>query len=191
MSEIIARAMNSTLGTSNFKAFDELIRLRNAVASDDFITNVPETQWAVVNWIGEEFDYEGNPTNTVDVSAVVDTKSFRIPIKGTVKMSFPVRTTISAIPGHGNPSIKSTIYLYKNDTLIATVSGASATYLGEATDETKTVVFNGVVISPGDVFVIKLSLVSSSGWCKGNAQVTEPVTISGTLMEYVPVDIIS
>ena len=86
MSEIIAKAMNSTLGTSNFKAFDELM-LDNKiiVASDEIIGLFP----------GGEYYVNSNIVTGATEETASTIATITMPLNGSIKLRYKLWSEIT------------------------------------------------------------------------------------------------
>jgi hypothetical protein len=86
MSEIIAKAMNSTLGTSGFKSFDEIFLSERCLApSNDVITLFPVELQAIAS---------GIPVTTSD-SAAKSVARFVLPMGGAIKIKYRLGSSTS------------------------------------------------------------------------------------------------
>ena len=82
MSELISKAMNSTLGTTKFKAFDELmLDSKSLTPGDDVIIKFSET--------GTDYWYINEKTIPKTETEIV---RFTMPLSGTILMRFNLRT---------------------------------------------------------------------------------------------------
>lgn len=185
MSEIIAKAMNSTLGTSNFKSFDELMRLKSVSSGDEFITNVPGTKGAIVR-VG--YAHKGESTVNVPITQVI--AKFNVPLHGTVNIQLPVNVAMTFVTGYGNQKVTGEVRLYRNGSLYSTATGLYVMSQG-ATTYSYVASFNHVEISPNDVFKLEMAISVDGQYGAGWMQSTDRANVYGTLLDYMPVNIIS
>lgn len=105
MSAIIAKAMNSTLGTDNFKSFDEILLSHKILAGDS------ETIFYPLNIV-----LENMPPNTNETTVL----SFKLPIYGSINLVYSLGLMTQADISSSKYSAYMTIY--KNEIQIGKIS---------------------------------------------------------------------
>ncbi len=189
MSEIIAKAMNSTLGTNKFKAFDELMAYRGAVASDELITTIDQARGEKVSILG---NYNG--TGNKDITSVSrDIISFRVKVKGTVKITLGVEVCDNS--KIADRCATGVVSLFKNNEQIATGSYRSdgGTLSSGESPVKHDVVWYDVPIDTEDIFTIRLAVSTdfpSTADLTGYVAITSAIMIKGTLHDYIKVELI-
>lgn len=183
MSEIISKTMNSTLGTEKFRAFDELMRFKSVTAGDDAITAIAKTSNVVCSY-STNYNNTGSSSN---MSSKKNLVSFRTTLQGTVKIGFNVRMYMtSSAP---SSSLTGSAILYRNGVQNAIVNGLNLSGSG-ASSYDYNVIFNSVPIAVDDLITIEIVVTNSKAGDNavgGNMTTTSPVTLSGTLSDYVPI----
>ena len=112
MSEIISKAMNSTLGTSNFKAFDELLLdSKSIVPGDDAVIKFSDTSdyWYIRYTI---------PKTETEIA------HFTMPLSGTVNFRYSLQS--------GKDGSNAYLYVYVNGTNYTTISNDDTQWDDEA-----------------------------------------------------------
>ena len=187
MSEVIAKAMNSTLGTEHFVGFDRLMFRKGVKASDTELwsDNLGETIVEVKDTIGE-----GESVYEVAYSAVIGNLS------GRVNISIPdilVHRNSYSGSGLALESIAGRVHLYVNDILYASTDTAYASNDAnrEACDSRLQVSFANVKVQAGDV--IKIMLEARRGVnarvCTGYVSTdNKTISIKGTLADYIDIE---
>ena len=104
MSEIIAKAMNSTLGTNKFKGFDEiLLDNKSLVPGDDVVIKFSETRGDI--WYINEKTIPKAETEIV---------IFTMPMSGTIEIRFKLRTNDDDYPAIMNVYVNGTKYVSRS-----------------------------------------------------------------------------
>lgn len=138
MDAVLAKLLNSTVGTSDYKSLDKLFEdllddNKSLIASDEVYYTFPS-----------EFNTMSNITTNVEKNVV----SFALPYSGSVNLFYRL--------GIGQSSSSDGVYLkvYKNDELVATVYHDVKNAFSNASDSTYLLQGN-----KGDVF--RLAVVTS------------------------------
>ena len=136
MSEIISKAMNSTLGTNKFKAFDELLLdSKSLIPGDDVV--VPFSNDSSYWYIG----------NTIIRKTETEIVKFTMPLSGAIKLRYDMRTE--------NKDYYSEMYIYVNETKQTTKKFWDTSWSGTFLELT-------ISANRGDVITIKA--LSSKSW---------------------------
>lgn len=111
MSEIISKAMNSTLGTTKFKAFDELmLDSKSIIPGDDIV--IP---------FSESSDYWGIYNSSHKITTTeTELASFTMPLSGSIKIRYMLRNGDNKTDSQYNAIlrvyVKGTKYAERNTT---------------------------------------------------------------------------
>lgn len=188
MSEIIAKAMNSTLGTSNFKAFDKLLTVKSVKNSNDEIYTLPEsvdTDEVIRYSQGEAYDENNN-------YSLKNVFSFKMNLQGGVTIDVPVTCTAAT---HFALTTKYQVSIRKNYDKLLMYSNWTVNSGGT---ENKTITFNNVPITPEDILTIRLSVtleestpsLTPQGEYSSSISIADVIKIKGTLREHIAYEVL-
>ena len=191
MSEIIAKAMNSTMGTSKFRSFDRLLNTKSVVSGDTVFCEIgqaKETDEVVM------YGYY-NKTGDTNVTYVIgDVFKFKLNLSGTVSITVPMTYRVSMEVGSSYTPDKYQVSLRKNGSLLA-YEHWSGQFTGI---ENRTVKFEDVAVNPNDEFVIRLSVTINSIAMSGSSykdyssslKISDAVTLGGEISDYIQYDVL-
>lgn len=187
MSEIIAKAMNSTLGTAKFVAFDKIMHYKSVDASDTTLITISEKDCETCTVVGNYNGTGKEATKAQNTNAV----KFEIPtLSGTVKLATKLVTHSDATAAY---KVYGECTLLRNDVEVLKITNIKATGgTGSGNDVATDIAINELVVLPGDVFTLKLSLYTEAPAQNygGTMKVSEPIRIKGTTRDYIGVNIL-
>lgn len=138
MSEIISKAMNSTLGTNKFKAFDELLLdSKSLIPGDDVVIPFNDNAYSSYWYIND----------TVIKKTETEIVKFTMPLSGRIKLRYDMTTD--------NKDYVSCLYIYVNGTM-QTTENTWSTSSGDTPAE--------LIISANRGDVITIKALSSKSW---------------------------
>ena len=139
MSGMLAKVMNSSVGTSNFKSLDEILVFSKSLkASDEVYSLFPNSL------TGDMTVFNGNSSK--------DICTFKMPLNGSVKLVYNMGF------GSSGPTGSVKVNIYKNGTLYQTSSSTFGIY-DTTNNPTRSAILEG---NRGDVFKINLTASGTS-----------------------------
>lgn len=186
MSEIIARAMNSTLGTDNFVAFDKLMQYKSVDASDTTLITISENDCETCTVVG---NYNGTGKEATKAQHT-DAVKFEIPsLSGTVNLVTKLATLCNA---SANYYVIGEFTLLQNGVEISKITNIRDVGNPGTVATMTDVVVNDIVVQPRDIFTLKLTLYTEAPAQNygGTMRIAEPIRINGTIRDYVGVNIL-
>ena len=179
MGAIMAKAINSTVGTGKFLSFDELLfQQKTIVSSDNLLYEIGGSS------VGTSLSVTGKSTDeTIPNNKEKELASLKILCSG----NFNIKSKVSCQDERDN--VKSYIIgglrIYKNGSLVTTVKGSSNT--AGTTANTHDITISNITVSAGDELSVSLYIESHIAYdlatYTGTVTLLSPVSIYGTLKE--------
>ena len=174
MSAILAKAMNSTMGTSDFKAFDTLIMKDKSIAYSETVLCSPPIEQNI------RLDYSQQ-------GAIADVEKEIISLRMRATGSFGIKetTTVQDSSKVSNVAVTGGIRVYRNGKVFSGTSHSSLT--GNVTDETTSeALLTNIPCLPGDIISIRQYCIGngySNGYTYTGYSILRELKILGTVSE--------